>query len=54
MQNNRKRTPDDIIIGVKPVEEALLAGKSLDKVLMQRGLQGDAVKQLRQHEVLLR
>lgn len=47
MQNNRKRTPDDIIIGVKPVEEALLAGKSLDKVLMQRGLQGDAVKQLR-------
>ena len=48
MQNkHRKRTPEDIIIGVKPVEEALLAGKSIDKVLMQRGLQGDAVRKLR-------
>ena len=48
MQNKqRKRTPEDTIIGVKPVEEALLAGKSIDKVLMQRGLQGDAVRKLR-------
>lgn len=49
MQNDqRRKAPEDIIIGVKPVEEALLAGKSIDKVLMQRGLQGDAVKDLRQ------
>lgn len=49
MQNsNRRQAPDDIIIGIKPMEEALKAGKSLDKVLMQRGLQGDAVKDLRQ------
>ena len=32
MQNKqRKRTPEDTIIGVKPVEEALLAGKFKDR-----------------------
>lgn len=35
-------------MGVKPLEEALHAGKTIDKVLLQRGLQGDAVRELKE------
>ena len=38
----RSEAPDkDMIYGLRPVQEALDAGKEINKVLVQRGLQGD-------------
>ena len=45
----------DFCFGIKPVQEALEAGKTLDKVLVQKGLQGEAWQELqellKEHEV---
>jgi 23S rRNA (guanosine2251-2'-O)-methyltransferase len=44
---------NQMLIGLRPLQEAIAAGKEFDKVLIQRGLQGDianAVKLLLQQE----
>ncbi len=37
----------NLIFGIRPVIEAVKAGKTLDKVLVQKGLQGDLFRELR-------
>ncbi|TXF79331.1 23S rRNA (guanosine(2251)-2'-O)-methyltransferase RlmB [Chryseobacterium sp.] len=39
---------DDFIFGLRPVIEALEAGKSIDKIFMQNALQGDLYYELKQ------
>lgn len=41
----RKR-PTNLIFGLHPVEEALAADKPIDKLLIQKGLQSDAIRTL--------
>lgn len=36
----------DFVYGIRPVQEALLAGKEIDKLLIQKGIQNEAVRQL--------
>ena len=38
---------ENLIYGIRPVLEALEAGKTLDKVFVQKGLQGDLIRELR-------
>ena len=35
----------DILFGIRPLTEAIEAGKTIDKVLIQKGLQGDLAKE---------
>ena len=46
---------ENIIYGLRPVMEAIESDKTIDKVLLQRGLQGDLFKELfyqvRQHKI---
>ena len=48
-------TNENIIYGLRPVMEAIESDKTIDKVLLQRGLQGDLFKELfyqvRQHKI---
>ena len=48
-------TTENIIYGLRPVMEAIESDKTIDKVLLQRGLQGDLFKELfyqvRQHKI---
>ena len=39
-------TDNNIIYGIRPVMEAIESGKTIDKVLFQKGLQGELFKQL--------
>ena len=36
----------DLVFGIRPVMEALLAGKEIDKLYVQKGLTGDGSKEL--------
>ena len=38
---------DNLIYGIRPAIEAVQAGKTLDKVFIQKGLQGDLFRELR-------
>ena len=38
---------DDFIFGLRPVMEAIEAGKTMDKIFIQNGLQGDIVAELK-------
>lgn len=40
---------DNIIYGIRPVMEAMESGKTIDKVLLQKGLQGELFKDLFYH-----
>nr|MCR5550731.1 hypothetical protein [Bacteroidales bacterium] len=44
-----------LIYGMRPIFEAIESGKTIDKVLFQKGLQGELFKQLffevRQHKI---
>lgn len=42
---NSAQTPH-LIFGIRPVVEALQAGKEIDKIFIQKGLQGDVVREL--------
>lgn len=48
-------TDNNIIYGIRPVMEAIESGKTIDKVLIQKGLKGDLFKELffniRQHKI---
>ena len=48
-------TTENIIYGLRPVMEAIESDKTIDKVLLQRGLQGELFKELfyqvRQHKI---
>jgi 23S rRNA (guanosine2251-2'-O)-methyltransferase len=44
-----KRTEDDLMIfGIRPVIEAIAAGKEVERIFVQRDLSGDLAKELRQ------
>ncbi len=54
--NNRDKEKDtSLIYGMRPIFEAMESGKTIDKVLFQKGLQGELFKQLfyevRQHKI---
>ncbi len=38
--------PQHLIFGIRPVIEALEAGKEIDKIFIQKGTQGDLIKEL--------
>jgi 23S rRNA (guanosine2251-2'-O)-methyltransferase len=46
MQENKDKK-DDFIFGLRPVIEAIEAGKTVDKVFIQNGLQGPIVAELK-------
>lgn len=39
--------PDETIYGIRPVIEAISAGKAIDRILIQNGLQGDTIRELK-------
>ena len=39
---------DDFIFGLRPVMEAIEAGKTIDKIFLQNGLQGSVIAELKQ------
>lgn len=43
-----KKEKDDFIFGLRPVIEAIEAGKTIDKIFLQNGLQGPIVAELKQ------
>lgn len=46
---NDKRTEDDLMIfGIRPVMEAIEAGKEIERIFIQRDISGDLSKELRQ------
>ena len=53
--NSYTMPTENIIYGLRPVMEAIESDKTIDKVLLQRGLQGDLFKELfyqvRQHKI---
>lgn len=53
--NDNKKSTDDFIFGIRAVIEAFESGKQVDKVLLQRGLKGELVKELydvlKEHQV---
>lgn len=40
--------PEELIYGIRPVIEAITAGKAVDKILIQNGLQGENIRELKQ------
>ena len=49
------KKPDNLIYGIRPVIETIKAGKEVDKVIIQKGLQGEHFAELfallREHEI---
>lgn len=46
-ETNRTELPTNLIFGIRPIIEALEAGKEIDKIFVQQGLQGDLSKELK-------
>lgn len=46
MSNNKTNTVKDLLIGTRPVLEALEAGKEIDKIMIQKGLRSQTFKEL--------
>ena len=42
----RKRDQDDLTFGIRSVIEAIKQGKTINKILLQKGLTGELVKEL--------
>ena len=38
---------EDFIFGIRPVMEAIASGKTIDKLLIQDGLQGELLQELK-------
>jgi 23S rRNA (guanosine2251-2'-O)-methyltransferase len=57
--NYKRREPkpvrNQMLIGLRPLQEAIQAGSEIDKVLIQRGLQGDIIQEtkllIQQHDI---
>lgn len=51
----RAKRPDNMIYGLRPILEAIRAGKELEKVIVQKGLQGEIYRELdarlREHKI---
>ncbi len=47
MTKDKTATKGGILIGIRPVIEAIQAGKSIDKVFIQRGLRGELFQELK-------
>ena len=43
MTDRNQDKKDDFIFGLRPVIEAIEAGKTIDKIFIQNGLQGDII-----------
>ena len=46
-QENSEQKTEDFIFGLRPVMEAIEAGKTIDKIFVQGGLQGDIYADLK-------
>jgi 23S rRNA (guanosine2251-2'-O)-methyltransferase len=44
--NNKTGSNNDLLFGIKPIEEAVLAGKTMEKVFLKKGGQGPGFKAL--------
>ena len=42
----KKRSSEDLTYGIRTVIEAIKEGKTINKILLQKGLTGDLVKEL--------
>ena len=47
MTDRNQDKKDDFIFGLRPVIEAIEAGKTIDKIFIQNGLQGDIITELK-------
>ena len=47
MTDKNQDKKDDFIFGLRPVIEAIEAGKTIDKIFIQNGLQGDIIAELK-------
>ena len=47
MTDRNQDKKDDFIFGLRPVIEAIEAGKTIDKIFIQNGLQGDIIAELK-------
>lgn len=45
-RNNRKEYADDFVFGIRPIIEAVGAGKEIDRVFIQNGLKNELFKEL--------
>ncbi|MDZ7846207.1 MAG: RNA methyltransferase substrate-binding domain-containing protein [Owenweeksia sp.] len=46
MSKTKTVTSKALLIGIRPVQEALLAGHEIDKILIRKGLQGELFQEL--------
>jgi 23S rRNA (guanosine2251-2'-O)-methyltransferase len=46
MKKHSKKTPDNLIIGIRPVMEAIQAGRNMERILIKSGLEGDLFRSL--------
>ena len=47
-KNSKTETKDNLVIcGIRPVMEALAAGRTIDKVMLQNGLSGQLLSELK-------
>ncbi|MDR1225987.1 MAG: 23S rRNA (guanosine(2251)-2'-O)-methyltransferase RlmB [Prevotellaceae bacterium] len=44
----RQATPENLLFGIRPVMEAIRAGRELDRILVKKGLEGDLAQELMQ------
>jgi len=44
----RKKTPEDIIFGVRAVIEAIKAGREINKIMIQKGMDNDLFRELKE------
>jgi len=48
MMHDEKQVKDSVIFGIRPVMEAILAGKEPERIFIQRDLQGSLMRELRE------
>jgi 23S rRNA (guanosine2251-2'-O)-methyltransferase len=46
IDSDREQSSQNILYGIRPVEEAMLEGKTLEKVLIQKGIKNPAINRL--------
>jgi len=55
MKHLKKHSPDNLIIGIRPIMEAIQAGRQIERVLIKTGLDGDLFRSLlaliHQHDI---
>ncbi len=43
---HKQQNPDEIIIGIRPVAEAIMSGNTIDRVMVKRGISGEGYREV--------